>query len=102
MIVALLLQRDSTQLSRSGERELSPHVAPAVPRVLGGRIRVYYGGSEIRIFRRTPLGAQIVQMPAFIVLLTPSGRLGSRNGASWRVAAAEAQLRLPSQDVDWA
>ena len=41
-------------------------------------------------------------MPAFIVLLTPSGRLWSRNGASWRVAAAEAQLRLPSQDVDWA
>ena len=38
-------------------------------------------------------------MSVFIVLLTPSGRLWSRNGASWRVAAAEAQLRLPSQDV---
>jgi len=41
-------------------------------------------------------------MSVFIVLLTPSGRLWSRNGASWRVAAAEAQLRLPSQDVSLA
>ena len=45
------------------------------------------------------MGAQVVRMSAFIVLLTPSAILWSRNGASWRVAAAEAQLRLPSQDV---
>ena len=38
-------------------------------------------------------------MSVFIVLLTPSGKLGSRNGPGWRVAAAEAQLRLPLEDA---
>ena len=38
-------------------------------------------------------------MSSFNVMLTPTPRPCSRNGPGWRVAAAEAQLRLPSEDV---